>query len=132
MPDFFLTAGFVGHKYPTYSMRVAQATHAFYPLRLLRLSEKIRPSDGVEQKTDNLPMRACPKARTLTCLVLTALYSDLEDEPFILSAIEFIKFLSFKISEIGLSLWCFLSKVSAGFNAIALIIFSIRTGSNSF
>ena len=32
MPDFCLTAGFVGHKCPTYSMCVAQATLAFYPL----------------------------------------------------------------------------------------------------
>lgn len=33
MPDFCLTAGFVGHKCPTYFMRVTQATHAFYSLK---------------------------------------------------------------------------------------------------
>ena len=70
MPYSCLTAGFVGHKCPTYSIHVAQAAHAFYPLWLPRPSEKIRFSDGIEQKTDNLPTRACPKAHTLRLLVL--------------------------------------------------------------
>lgn len=60
MPDFCLTAGYVEHKCPTYPypIHVAQATHAFYLLRLLRPSEK---------KTDNLPTRSSPPYTCYSC-----------------------------------------------------------------